>query len=361
MKKFLALLFFCHVTYSVKHSLILFSTGTSGVPDFPEFVGSASVDGVHVGYCDSNTKTAKPKVDWARQFIKDDPKHLEWYVNRCYESQHFFSATIDSLVKRLNQTEGAHILQQMHGCEWDDETGEVRGFNQYGYDGEDFMSLDLQTLTWTASKPEAFITKLRWDADKARLEDNKYNLLHVFPDLLKKYVQSTRSSLHRTVSLLQKTPSSPVTCHATGFYPNRADLFWRKDGEELHEDVDKGGILPNHDGTFQMSVDLNISSITPEDWKKYDCVFQLSGVKDDIITTLDKSVIRTNWVPPSGFPAGAVIGVVVGLLLLLLCIAGLLIWRKKTNGFRPANTSDSADRHSDPNSSQLSEKTGGGE
>ncbi|XP_051811501.1 BOLA class I histocompatibility antigen, alpha chain BL3-7-like [Acanthochromis polyacanthus] len=115
-------------------------------------------------------------------------------------------------------------------------------------------------------------------------------------------------------------------------------MFWRKDGEELHEDADKGEILPNHDGTFQMSVDLSISSIALEDWKKYDCVFQLSGVKDDIITKLDKSVIRTNWVPPSGFPAGAVIGVVVGLLLLSLCIAGLFMWRKKTNGFRPANS-----------------------
>lgn len=96
------------------------------------------------------------------------------------------------------------------------------------------------------------------------------------------------------MSLLQKTPSSPVSCHATGFYPDRAALIWRKDEEELHEDVDRGEILPNHDGTFQMSVDLNLSSVTPEDWRRYDCVFQLSGVKDDIVTRLDKDKIRTN-------------------------------------------------------------------
>lgn len=96
------------------------------------------------------------------------------------------------------------------------------------------------------------------------------------------------------MSLLQKTPSSPVSCHATGFYPDRAALIWRKDQEELHEDVDHGEILPNHDGTFQMSVDLNLSSVTPEDWRRYDCVFQLYGVKDDIVTRLDKDKIRTN-------------------------------------------------------------------
>uniref|UniRef100_A0A4W6G4Z9 Ig-like domain-containing protein n=1 Tax=Lates calcarifer TaxID=8187 RepID=A0A4W6G4Z9_LATCA len=97
-----------------------------------------------------------------------------------------------------------------------------------------------------------------------------------------------------SVSLLQKTPSSPVSCHATGFYPDRAMMFWRKDGEELDEDVDRGEILPNHDGTFQMRADLNISSVSPEDWRRYDCVFQLSGVKEDIITKLDKAGIRTN-------------------------------------------------------------------
>ncbi|XP_023144059.2 major histocompatibility complex class I-related gene protein-like isoform X1 [Amphiprion ocellaris] len=366
MIKFVIVVFtlFCRVAFPVKHSLVFSLTASSGVPDIPEYLGSALVDEVQVGYFDSNIKTAEPKVDWMRKLMKDDPQHLEFYVNKCIESQHFLKATIDSLMKRLNQTEGVHILQQMSGCEWDDETGESRGFHQCGYDGEDFLVLDPQTLTWIASKPEALITKLRWDADKARLHRDKYYYMHVYPVWLKKYVHYARSFVERTdllsVSLLQKTPSSPVTCHATGFYLNRADLFWRKDGEELHEDVDKGEILPNHDETFQMSVDLNISSITPEDWKKYDCVFQLSGVKDVIITKLDKSVIRTNWGSPSGFPAGAVIGVVVGLLLLLwLCITGLFIWRKKTNGFKPANTSDSADSNSDSSQLPLSGKTGG--
>ena len=98
-----------------------------------------------------------------------------------------------------------------------------------------------------------------------------------------------------SVSLLQKTPSSPVSCLATGFYPHRASLVWRKDGEELHEEVDHGEILPNHDGTFQMSVDLNLSSVTPEDWTRYDCVFQLYGVKVDTVTKLERDRIRTNW------------------------------------------------------------------
>ncbi|CAL8397867.1 unnamed protein product [Gadus morhua 'NCC'] len=74
------------------------------------------------------------------------------------------------------------------------------------------------------------------------------------------------------VSLLQRTPSSPVVCHATGFYPDRVVVFWRRDGQELHEQVDPGEVLPNHDGTFQVSVDLDLTAVPQEDWGRYECV-----------------------------------------------------------------------------------------
>nr|XP_061820626.1 HLA class I histocompatibility antigen, C alpha chain-like [Nerophis lumbriciformis] len=80
---------------------------------------------------------------------------------------------------------------------------------------------------------------------------------------------------------------------ATGFYPDLADLFWRKDGEQIFEDVEHGELLPNHDGTFQMSVELKVE-VTAEVEGKYECVFQLSGVKEDLVTKLERRSILSN-------------------------------------------------------------------
>uniref|UniRef100_A0A668AE10 Ig-like domain-containing protein n=1 Tax=Myripristis murdjan TaxID=586833 RepID=A0A668AE10_9TELE len=194
--------------------------------------------------------------------------------------------TADSVSVSLS---GVHIAQMMYGCEWDDETGATNGFNQQGYDGEDWISFDLKTLTWIAPTPQAVITKHKWEREAGRNEYWKNYLTQECIDWLKKYVDYGR------MSLLQKTPSSPVTCHASGFYPNKIMLFWRRDGEEVHEDVDHGEILHNHDGTFQKSIDLDVSSVKAEDWGRYSCVFQLSGDKNDIVTKLDPKVIKTNW------------------------------------------------------------------
>ncbi|KAK0155606.1 Major histocompatibility complex class I-related gene protein [Merluccius polli] len=280
------------------HSLKYFYTASSGVSNFPEFVVVGMVDELQFIHYDSNSQKAELKQSWMDRLTRDNPQYLEGNTGNFLNAQQDFKANIEKLKRRFNQTGGVHMVQYMYGCEWDDEDDTTDGYNQHGYDGEDFIVLDLKNLRWIAPTPQAFITKLKWDQDRARLEYNKNYYNKECVDWLKKYLDYGKSTLQRTerpeVSLLQRRPSSPVVCHATGFYPDRVVVFWRRDGEELYEHVDHGEVLPNPDGTFQVSVDLDLASVPREDWRRYECVVQVKGI-EDILTPLDPARVRTNW------------------------------------------------------------------
>ncbi|XP_061922697.1 class I histocompatibility antigen, F10 alpha chain-like [Entelurus aequoreus] len=257
----------------------------------------AYVDEVQVVHYDSESRKAEAKQDWMNQITEEDPNYWQRETENFVAQEQVNKVNIEILKKRFNQTGGVHTYQWMSGCEWNDETDEVKGWHQHGYDGEDFMSLDMKTWTYTAAKQQAFLSKLKWDQEILRLDYQKYYYTEECPSYLKKYVEYGKEVLMRTelpeVFLLQKTPSSPVTCMATGFYPDLADLFWRKDGEQMFEDVEHGELLPNHDGTFQMSVGLKVE-VTADVEGKYECVFQLSGVEEDLVTKLERRSILSN-------------------------------------------------------------------
>ncbi|XP_016359142.1 DLA class I histocompatibility antigen, A9/A9 alpha chain-like, partial [Sinocyclocheilus anshuiensis] len=136
------------------------------------------------------------------------------------------------------------------------------------------------------------------------------------------------------VSLLQKSSSSPVTCHATGFYPSGVTFSWMRNGQDHDEDVDLGELLPNEDGTFQRTSE----EVTPDEWKKnkYSCVVEHQG------KTKTANEIRTNNADSA--PIGIIVGVVVVAVVLLMVIgvAGYMVYWKKEKLGPDTSTVDSA-------------------
>ncbi|XP_036406866.1 class I histocompatibility antigen, F10 alpha chain-like [Megalops cyprinoides] len=305
-------------------------TATSGVPDIPEFVCVGMVDGNPFSYYDSNIRRMIPKQEWKSNEV--DPHYFERSTHHCYKEEQSFKNNITLAMKQFNQTGGIHTLQNMFGCEWDDETGSTEGYDWYGYDGEDVQAYYVKKIgaQWTAT------------GSSAQTDFKKNFLVEQCIGLLKNYVLHAKSTLKRKVppevTLLQKDPSSPVTCHATGFYPRGISVSWQRDGEDLHEDVELGETLPNIDGTFQIRSSLRVS---PEDMKihKYTCTVQHSSLHQDVVKGLHEGEIKRNPNFDNVHHITIVIGVVTALLLSVTAVIGFFVWKRKS-GYSKATTSD---------------------
>uniref|UniRef100_A0A8C9XB30 MHC class I-like antigen recognition-like domain-containing protein n=1 Tax=Sander lucioperca TaxID=283035 RepID=A0A8C9XB30_SANLU len=180
---------------TVTHSLKYFYTSFSQVPNFPEFVVVGLVDDVQMIYYDSNTKRAEPKQDWMSRVTESKDEYWEWNTEGLVGQQQLFKGNIEISKQRV------HILQMMEGCEWDDETGSTNGFNQHGYDGEDFIVFDMRTETWIAPKPQAVLTKHKWDNNKAWIARKKHYYTQICPEWLKMYLTGTLDGIEPSLRL----------------------------------------------------------------------------------------------------------------------------------------------------------------
>ncbi|KAK3539277.1 hypothetical protein QTP86_033474, partial [Hemibagrus guttatus] len=272
------------------HTLQYLYTGVTGI-NFPEFTAIGLVDGEQFVYYDSNTRKAIMKTEWTQKL--DDGLSDYWSdVSTFYQRrQIWFKYSVATAMQSFNQTKGVHTVQLMFGCELD-VNGTIRGFSQYGYDGEDFVSLDLKTGSWTATTTQAELTENKWDSTGAQALRCKDFLMYRCPEQLQKFVSFSRETLKRKdrpeVSLFQKnSPSPEMVCHATGFFPKAVNITWMKDGEDVNEDVELRETLPNQDGSFQKR---SILKVPAEELQKhtYTCVIQHSSLEEALVLDVPK-------------------------------------------------------------------------
>ncbi|GAA6076280.1 H-2 class I histocompatibility antigen, Q10 alpha chain-like [Tachysurus ichikawai] len=76
-----------------------------------------------------------PKTEWIQKVSADDPDYWKRETERSRSDHEDLHHLLHTVMKSFNHTQGVYTLQRMYGCEIDDD-GTVRGYNQFGYDGE---------------------------------------------------------------------------------------------------------------------------------------------------------------------------------------------------------------------------------
>ncbi|KAK1153374.1 major histocompatibility complex class I-related gene protein-like, partial [Acipenser oxyrinchus oxyrinchus] len=167
-----------------------------------------------------------------------------------------------------------HTYHNMGGCELHDD-GTRRSYSSHAYDGKDFISIDVETMTWIAAVPQAVFYKRKREAHTAWQHKTSDYYQKVCFQLLEWCVQYGVGTLQRkgteqphTVFLkARESAGTDVICHVTGFYPREVEVNWIRDSEALLEEgVWSGEVLPNEDRTYQLRKTLTVS---PEDQKKH--------------------------------------------------------------------------------------------
>ncbi|XP_077082060.1 major histocompatibility complex class I-related protein 1-like isoform X2 [Siphateles boraxobius] len=341
MKKFIIFFIFIPLVYSEIHKFITTYTAINGqtTAGTPEFSAVTTLDDHQIEYYDSNIKKLIPRQDWMEEFASTEP--WKKYIEIRKDVQQIFKINIPVIMQRFNQSHGLHTYQRMYGCEYDDETGDSQVFDHHGYDGEDFISLDLKEIRYTASVPQGILTVMKWNNDREKLISQKqyYNYECVY--WLKELLHLSKAAFEKTepkVSLLQKNPDYYVECHVTGFLFRNTSISWRKNGQDLRDSskLEYRDTLPNENGTFQRTVALYV---LPDEWKKdrYSCVVEHKSLTETIqkILTEDQIMRNKSASDASYIKSPALVSILV-IVLIVLCVLckrrkKLAAYCKKTN------------------------------
>ncbi|XP_060093565.1 class I histocompatibility antigen, F10 alpha chain-like [Heteronotia binoei] len=281
---------------SSSHSLLYFYT-TMWEPnrDLFHFIAVGYVDDQLVGHYDSITRKAVPRVSWIRKVEEDDPHFWEWNTRNALDDERSMKKNLMNLQNLYNRTGGLRTWQYMYGCEL--AKGAHRaGYEQFAYNGEDYISFDKETLTWTAAVGPAQVTKREWDTDMAHSQFLKAYLEEECVEWLQKFLDYGKESLLRreppTVTVGRKEDydgMETLTCRVHGFHPKEIDVTWRKDGKVWNQETFHGGVIPNWDGTYHTWLSVKIHL---RDRDRYRCHVEHDSLPEPIDLAWEKPVRR---------------------------------------------------------------------
>ncbi|XP_078073411.1 class I histocompatibility antigen, F10 alpha chain-like isoform X2 [Mustelus asterias] len=317
------------------NTLMVICTVASGIEDFPEITSTAEVNGVLIGYSDSNIRRCIRRQRFMAEYIDSEFwDHITELVN---SHTNMVKENLNTVLKITNQTSGIHIFQWIWSVEVT-EDGSIKRSMRFGFDGKDYISLEPNRMRWVASNHFAVKTKEKWDSDQRWNNYWEKYLQEVFVQHLNKYLEAGKEYFGRKVQpevfISRSEPNgqyNPLTlsCLVTGFYPADIEVTWLRSGEVMSE-ILSSGVRPNHNGTHQIQKEIEINA---GDEDQYCCQIEHSSLAEP---KLHKWEILGN----SG--GRSHLGIIIGSVIpALVVIFGIIIWkRQRTDSPSGAYTTD---------------------
>ncbi|XDA87114.1 hypothetical protein R6Z07M_016818 [Ovis aries] len=313
-------------TWAGPHSLRYVYTAVSrpGLGE-PRFIAVGYVDDTQFVRFDSDTPDPRmePRARWVEQ---EGPEYWDQETQGTKDAALTFKLNLNTPCGYYNQSEaGSHTLQEMYGCDVGPDGRLLRGYDQFAYDGREYIALNEDLRSWTAADTAAQITKRKIE-QRGVADDSRNYLEGECVEWLRRYLETGKDTLLRA-----DPPKAHVTCHpisdrevtlrcwALGFYPEEISLTWQRDEEDQTQDMELVKTRPSGDGTFQKWAALVVPS---EEEQRYTCRVQHQGLQEPL---------TLRWEPPQ--TSFLTMGIIVGLVLLMVAVvAGAVIWRKKHSG-----------------------------
>ncbi|NP_001038959.1 MHC class I polypeptide-related sequence B precursor [Pan troglodytes] len=244
------------------------------------FLAEVHLDGQPFLRCDRQKCRAKPQGQWAEDVLGN--KTWDRETGDLTENGKDLRMTLAHI---KDQKGGLHSLQEIRVCEIHEDSSTRSSWHFY-YDGELFLSQNLETQKWTApqsSRAQTLAMNVTnfWKKEAMKTKTHYRAMQADCWQKLKRYLESG-VVLRRTVPPMVNVTRSEasegnitVTCWASSFYPRNITLTWRQDGISLSHNAQQwGDVLPDGNGTYQTWV---ATRICQGEEQRFTCYVEHSG------------------------------------------------------------------------------------
>ncbi|XP_024413875.3 patr class I histocompatibility antigen, A-126 alpha chain [Desmodus rotundus] len=312
------------------------------------FVAVGYVDDTQFVRFDSHYVNARmePRAPWMEGpwVEEEDPQYWDVETGNVKETAQNFRVNLNKLRSHYNQSlHEPHTFQWTYGCEMGSDGSFLRGFDQFAYDGADYITLNEDLSSWTAARAEAQVSQRIYEA-MHEAEVQRHYLERECIKWLKRYLEKGKESLQRSDPPMTHVTHHPASereatlrCWAQGFYPADIALTWQRDGEDLTQYMELVETRPEGDGTFQTWAAV----VVPRgEEQRYTCHVVHTGLPEPL---------RLQWEPPSQTISSIIIilGVVIGLALLGAVAVAAVMWARRRSGEKRGSCAWAASSDSD--------------